>query len=329
MEREWKVKLHSQQFLGQKETARFEQIMERFIEPKSGTANHRTLCIHARVLRSRFPVMNLLHEITNEDIERFTMSRLQEGISTQTITHSFNLIRGTFTYGRKLGYLVGDIEFPSLSLPKHRLRYLSMEEEKRLLNALNPRREGKGLKPLDERSSEMVRTMQDAYDLVVLLLDTGARYSEIANIEWSNIDLAERTIRLWRPKVRNESILYMTDRAYAVLNRRHDDQQSEHVFRNKRGGPRGYATQSIRKAMKNVGLSDCTVHTLRHTHATRLIQNGLTVYEVMEILGHADIKTTMRYAHLEQQDVSSKARDVINRLNKENGKPKLRVVEAN
>ena len=53
----------------------------------------------------------------------------------------------------------------------------------------------------------------------------------------------------------------------------------------------------------------------RHTHASRLIQNGLSVYEVRAVLGHTDIKTTMRYAHLEQVSVTQKARDVINRLN--------------
>ena len=57
------------------------------------------------------------------------------------------------------------------------------------------------------------------------------------------------------------------------------------------------------------------IHTLRHTHASRLVQNGMSVYEVKEILGHTDIKTTLRYAHLEQRQVTSKARDVMNRLN--------------
>ncbi|MFD2677315.1 hypothetical protein ACFSX7_09300 [Camelimonas lactis] len=45
------------------------------------------------------------------------------------------------------------------------------------------------------------------------------------------------------------------------------------------------------------------------------MQNGLSVYEVREVLGHADIKTTMRYAHLEKATVLKKARDVIERLN--------------
>jgi site-specific recombinase XerD len=47
---------------------------------------------------------------------------------------------------------------------------------------------------------------------------------------------------------------------------------------------------------------------------------------VKEILGHSDIKTTMRYAHLEQRDVSSRARDVINKINTQIEKPELKVV---
>jgi site-specific recombinase XerD len=71
----------------------------------------------------------------------------------------------------------------------------------------------------------------------------------------------------------------------------------------------------FQKAFKRASIEGCTAHTLRHTHATRLIQNGLNLYEVKEILGHADIKTTMRYAHIDQAQVSLKARDVINKLN--------------
>lgn len=67
--------------------------------------------------------------------------------------------------------------------------------------------------------------------------------------------------------------------------------------------------------LKRAGFVNCRVHTLRHTLASRLIQNGMSVYEVRDILGHSDIKTTMRYAHLEQHQVASKARDIINQLN--------------
>lgn len=87
------------------------------------------------------------------------------------------------------------------------------------------------------------------------------------------------------------------------------------MFTNKAGDRRGRSAGSIRKALVRAGLGDCTIHTLRHTHATRLIQNGMNIYEVKHVLGHSDIKTTMRYAHLESTDVSGRARDVMNRIN--------------
>lgn len=64
-----------------------------------------------------------------------------------------------------------------------------------------------------------------------------------------------------------------------------------------------------------MGLKNVTIHTLRHTHASRLIQNGLSIYQVRSVLGHTDIKTTMRYAHLENVDVTQKSRNEIERLN--------------
>src|SRR6185312_12561230 len=106
------------------------------------------------------------------------------------------------------------LEFPKVPLPKGRLRFLTTDEESRLLKELDPLRSGRGLKQVESRDREMRRTLQDAYDLVIVLLDTGARYSEVANLEWSQIDVANRTIRLWRSKVQNESVLYMTDRVY-------------------------------------------------------------------------------------------------------------------
>jgi len=107
----------------------------------------------------------------------------------------------------------------------------------------------------------------------------------------------------------------MTDRVHDVLSRRQRERTSQYLFTNKQGKARNSHTLIFYKAFRRAGLSDCSAHTLRHTHATRLIQNGMSLYEVKEILGHADIQTTMRYAHIEQAHVSLKARDVINRLN--------------
>lgn len=319
MEADWRTKIHAQQYLGQRERITVRAAIDQFCETKAGTANYRNLLASRKAVMRHLTASKYLDELTAHDLERFKKDRLAEGVGAQTIKHGLNLVRGSLKFAKKLGYQVTDIDFPLVKLPKYPLRYLTDDEERRLLAALDPKREGLGLRPFDQRDSEMKRTMQDAFDLVILLLDTGARYSEIANIEWSRINLDERTINLWRPKVQNEAVLYMTDRSFEVLTRRVAESRSRYVFTNRKGGPRGYVSQSIRKALRKAGLSDCRIHTLRHTHATRLIQNGMTVYEVREILGHTDIKTTMRYAHLETRQVTSKARDVINRLNQRSG----------
>ena len=326
MEREWKVKIHSQVILGNKAFIRYSEIMNMFIKSKEGSPNHKMLISQSKTLNRLFPVNSCLHEICNNDIEMFVQNRLREGVRNTTIIHIFNLIRGTWKYGRKMGYQTSELTFPVLKLPKHRLRYLTIEEEQLLLSELNPKREVCGLPEYNKRTEVIRCSMEDNYDLVVLLLDTGARYSEIATIEWSSINLKTKEIRLWRPKVKNESILYISDRVYHILKRRHESTDQQYVFANKKGGPRRHSTIAIRKAIKRAGLTDCTIHTLRHTHATRLIQNGLSIYEVKEILGHTDITTTMRYSHLELRDVSSKARDVINHINSEKDQPRLKII---
>ncbi|WP_454623022.1 tyrosine-type recombinase/integrase [Brucella anthropi] len=83
------------------------------------------------------------------------------------------------------------------------------------------------------------------------------------------------------------------------------------VFVNKLGERRGYSAVAIRSAVRLAGLHDCTIHTLRHTHATRLVQNGLSIQEVKAVLGHSDIRTTMRFVHLERTFVARYARDVL------------------
>nr|WP_280637659.1 site-specific integrase [Methylomonas koyamae] len=145
----------------------------------------------------------------------------------------------------------------------------------------------------------------------MLLLDTGARLSEITTLRWENINLKTGTISLYRSKVGNESILHMTDRIKNVLNRRMKSRSSEFIFTDRNGSSKK-SVAGIRSAIKRAGLEDCTLHTMRHTAATRLVQAGMPLYEVSNILGHSNILMTARYAHLAKADVSKRARDILN-----------------
>lgn len=246
--------------------------------------------------------------VTTSVLEQIVEVRRSEGKKESTIKQHLGFVIRAVKWAKKNGYSTSSFEPPKISFKNGRLRYLSEEEEKRLLIELDPNRM---IKQYPEKCTHH-RYFQDNYDLTVLLLDTGARLSEITTLKWKNIDLKKGTISLYRSKVGNESIIHMTSRVQAILKRRFANKINDFLFNNSNDGyKKGVA--GIKAAFKRTGLEDMTIHGLRHTCASRLIQNGMSLYDVSHILGHSNIAMTERYAHIAKSDVSKKARDVLNK----------------
>jgi len=317
-ERKLRNEVYSREYLGDKEPISLYEALDAFFRTKQDTKNYRCLLSNIRTVKTYFDEGEMFHVIGTPEIERFVQQRKDEGRKSQTIHHSLHVIRGAWKHAKKLGYRTVDIDWPVLRKDPCRKLYLSKAQEKRLLEELHP---NKVFGEMDSQNplfwcEEKRQARQDNYDFVITLLDLGCRYMEAATLEKTKIDLTNRTIELYRSKVENHSILYMTDRLYEVFKRRlSTDNQSKYVFTNKRGGHRNHATTGIRKAMNRAGLEEFRIHDLRHSLASKLVQNGMTLQEVSEILGHSNISMTMRYAHLESNDTAKKARDVLNHLN--------------
>ncbi len=315
IEVEWRKQLIEQNELGIKPKIETLDAFKAYSASKKSIVSHYVVNLWAMRAAEFFSYVPYLHLLQSRDVERFKVDMERKAYSNQTIKHALNQVGGTIKYAKRMGYQVPEVELPSIKLPRGRLRYLTIEEEQRLLAAVDPKREVKGLAPYDDRIPRIKRQMQDVHDFIIILLDTGARHGEICTLEWSQINLTNRSIALWRSKVKNESILFMSDRVFDVFTRRYANRNSTFVFTDSQGAARKHINMTFHKAFQRAGLPDCSPHTLRHTLATRLIQNGMNLYEVKEILGHSDIKTTMRYAHIEQAQVSRKATDLINRMN--------------
>ncbi|WP_233831743.1 tyrosine-type recombinase/integrase [Paraburkholderia sp. ZP32-5] len=340
VEREMRNRAHSERYLGDSPEITVKDALEQYVESRKGTAYYSGMWsgirkamgykLHSKT-KAKLPCYGfhpdtLLHELTTRDFEVLVAKRKAEGDKPATIKHEIGLLRATINEMTKLGFKVNrEIVFPALKT-SYRLRYLDSNEESALLLELDPERRRNGLKPLETRTPEMTRNVQDNYDITVFLLDTGCRYSEVANIPWSAIDVDACTISLYRSKVRNEDVLHMTSRLETVLRRRWEERRpgQRYVFEDRTGSERGYSTKAIKKAIERAGLNDAavvkerggrvTLHTFRHTFASKLVRAGVSLYEVSVLLGHSDPKMTQRYAHLSPNDASRKAVKVIDSL---------------
>ena len=270
-----------------------------------------------------------LHDLTNKHINLLVASRKLENLAHWTIKHELQTLKSTIQLAQEFGYKINsDLNWPSkeLKTKKGRLRFLTREEEEGLLKELDPCRYSKGMTSPAERTSAMQTQLQDNYDLVVALLDTGMRYDEMAKLPWSSVDLESGVIRIYRNKVNLADTLYMTGRLKDVMTARYENrsEKSRYVFESNEGDPRGYVYQGIKNAMERAGLNQAeivsekggkvTIHTLRHTFATRLVQNGVSLAKVSKLLGHASITTTEIYAHLAPNEASEEAMKVLNSL---------------
>jgi integrase len=255
------------------------------------------------------PLNRKVHQLTEMDLERMVEDRMDRGNAPGTINRELSLLQSIFTWGRKrcrLPLWREDIKEYKKDEGDGKLRYLKLEEELRFLDELDPNKKDAAGRWLDPQNRPK---RLDQYDLAVTLLDTGARYSEIANLLKDVVDLKARTINLYRSKVDNEGLILMTDRLYAIMERRMDKTRADNPYvfpaRGDAEGPRSYAVKGIKAAFERAELNKphlverygkVTTHTLRDTFASRLVQAGVSLRDIQVLLGHSTITMTEKYA---------------------------------
>ena len=256
--------------------------------------------------------------LTSAHLHQMMIKRFEEGLAAGTVKINVGDVVRMVKFCKKNGIKVPDLEEPEIKVKNDRLRYFSKEEEDRILQELDPYKPLKTF-PLyeDDPTCKRRLDMIANYDLFVLLLDLGCRLNEAAGLSWNDVDFNKNEIRLFRSKVSNESIIYMTSRVREILQRRYKTKINQWIFPNRDGGPKRTFT-GLRRAVKRAGCDDATLHTARHTYASKLVQAGVSLYEVSAMLGHSNVKTTQRYSHLNKIDVSRKAAGVLENKDKSN-----------
>lgn len=140
--------------------------------------------------------------------------------------------------------------------------------------------------------------------ILMLLYSTGMRVSEIANCRITDIDSKNMRIKVVQGKGAKDRYTILSQqvllelRAYYLIYK-----PKEYLFNGFRPGKR-YSVRTIQhlmqKALTKAGLENkhFTIHTIRHSFATHLLDNGTDLHTIKELLGHSSLQTTMRYMHL-------------------------------
>ncbi len=136
------------------------------------------------------------------------------------------------------------------------------------------------------------------YLLVLLALTTGGRKGELLGLRWVDVDLAQRVIHVGRSKNGDPKVLPLVPAVVEQLEQ-FRGADGDLVFASTRRPEQAYAfEQRWGEALKLARLKRFRFHDLRHSCASFLAQNGATLLEIADLLGHRQISMTKRYSHL-------------------------------
>ncbi len=214
-----------------------------------------------------------LSQITLRVIEDYMDMRL-ETVSHATAQKDVSILRAILNRAYREGLTDKTPRMPKFKPVKARCRWLTAEKEARLV-AASPEH----LKPI-----------------VVFAVETGGRLSEILRLDWRDVSFPNDRFTFKDTKNGEDRTIRLTDRARATLTAI-GVKDSGPVF-TFRGKPMKTVKTSFEKARTKAGLEDVRFHDLRHTFASRLVQGGVPLYDVMHLTGHKSLEMVQRYSHL-------------------------------
>lgn len=227
-----------------------------------------------------------LDEITKHDVIAFHHGIKAKGLALGTANRCLILLR--YAMNLAVRWEIPGVtknptkDVPLFEDPHNKERYLSAAEAQTLYRAVQA-----SVNPMLQY-------------IIPMLILTGARKREVLDAKWEEFDMERRQWRVSVTKSGKPRYIPLSDGVIQMLATMPHD-SSKWIFPNpKTGKPYVSIFCSWDTARIQAGLADVRIHDLRHSFASFLVNAGRSLYEVQKILGHTQIKTTQRYAHLSQ-----------------------------
>lgn len=252
-----------------------------------------TLRIHLLPFFGNVPLEN----IKTLDIERYKTEKLKSNLNPKTINNHLTVLRKSLQCAMEWEIIQNFPYVRKLKVPPQKYDFLTIEECNRLINSANG----------------IWRRM------IIVALGTGLRFGELIALSWDDVDLQrkEMTVRksfvrgiLGSPKSNKIRKLPISESVYKAL--KDISPRQGFVFSDIKGKPLNKHTslRRLHKSCQKAGLRKIGWHCLRHTFASQLAQGGANLVAVQNLLGHSEIRTTMRYAHI-TEDLLRDAIDIL------------------
>lgn len=244
-----------------------------------------------------------LDKISNLDIESYKSAKLQTGLSRKSVNNQLIVLNKCFHTAQDWEVI--------LNIPK--IKLLKVEPQK--IDFLN----------IDECQSLLDQCEGQLKEMILLGLKTGLRFGELIALQWTDINFKSGLMTVQKsisrgimgsPKSNKIRYVPLLDDVSQILIAR--AKKNGFIFSNTNNNEplvQCACIQRLHRVCELASLRRIGWHTLRHTFASHLAQNGVSVIVIKELLGHSDIKTTMRYSHL----TPSTVRGAIETLNQNNG----------
>lgn len=238
-----------------------------------------------------------LSDITARDIQEWYTQKRKQGRAPATMSRTFMSFKAALTRAVEWELLDSHAldKVKLVTEDNTRVRYLSSEEESRLLNQL------------DERENKL-RTSEDDQSyvdyvkpLVITAMHTGARKSELLSLSWEDVSFDNRylTVKAENAKSKKTRRIPLNGTVLHLLTQwRGQNPTHTYVFTPHHRDSAPSIQYPWQRLMKAADIVNFRFHDLRHHFASKLVMNGADLNTVRELLGHSDLKMTLRYAHL-------------------------------
>jgi integrase len=280
-----------------------------------------------------------IDKIDTDAVMKYIQARLANGLEEATIRRRINELRATLKEAIERGIIVklpfnSKVVFAAVKDPQPLVRYLTAIERKRLLDAFDDeaafrasvearkkpgkRHEGRdgersfgGSRRGDsEATGRAFAAFRRVKAFVLCLIDAGLRRDDARLLTWERVNCTDSTIFLYQSKTGESVFVPMTRDLAAAIVQLHAqrDPETPYVFVTEAGKP--FSISTINRAWKMAktfaGITrPFRLHDCRHTTGSGLVQAGVPLAEVGQLLGHRDLRSTRRYAHLAPENLRS------------------------